>query len=315
MTRLFFTCDMHGSERCFRKFLAAATVHKADIIMINGDLTGKAIVPIIEQPDGTYKAEFLGGEEKIKSEKQLQEFVERIAATGYYHLVVTPDVLTELQDNKEKLEKIFNELMLKRLAHWVELAEERLSKIGVRCFMMPGNDDILECDRVIRESDIIINPDGKVINLDEDHEMASLGWSNPTPWDTPRECSEKELGEKIEALIQQVKNLKNCVFNFHVPPYNCGLDIAPKLDEELRPVIGIGGPVKVPVGSTSVRKVVEEYQPLLGLFGHIHESGGETYIGRTLCLNPGSEYHEGLVRAYVIDLEKGKIVKHFRVEG
>ena len=43
-------------------------------------------------------------------------------------------------------------------------------------------------------------------------------------------------------------------------------------------------------GSTAVRASIEKHQPLVGLHGHIHESKGFVTLGRTLCLNPGSEY-------------------------
>jgi Icc-related predicted phosphoesterase len=151
-----------------------------------------------------------------------------------------------------------------------------------------------------------VNPNDQVVALDDKHEMASLGYSNITPWRCPRDIPEEELSKKIEALIAQVKNMPNCIFNFHCPPYDTGIDTAPHLDQNLKPVFKAGEVEMIPVGSKSTRKAIEQHQPLLGLHGHIHESKGAFKIGRTICLNPGSEYSEGMLRGALVDLhDKG----------
>jgi Icc-related predicted phosphoesterase len=43
--RLFFATDLHGSEVCFRKFLAAAKVYEPDVLILGGDFAGKGLVP------------------------------------------------------------------------------------------------------------------------------------------------------------------------------------------------------------------------------------------------------------------------------
>jgi hypothetical protein len=53
--RIYFATDVHGSEVCFRKFLAAAKVYEADVIILGGDFAGKAIVPVLTQ-DGTLRS-------------------------------------------------------------------------------------------------------------------------------------------------------------------------------------------------------------------------------------------------------------------
>ena len=94
----------------------------------------------------------------------------------------------------------------------------------------------------------------------------------------------------------------------HVPPYDSGIDSAPELDENMRPKLGPGGQVMItPVGSTAVRKAIESYQPMLSLHGHVHEARGFVKIGKTLCLNPGSEYLEGILRGVLIQIDKGKV--------
>ncbi len=133
--------------------------------------------------------------------------------------------------------------------------------------------------------------------------MISLSWSNPTPWDTPRECGEEELEKKIDGLASQIEDMKSAIFNFHVPPHGTALDEAPALSKDLVPSVG----KTVSAGSKAVLNVIRKYQPLLGLHGHIHESRGVQKIGRTVCMNPGSEYTEGILRGVIVFLEKKKI--------
>jgi len=313
--RLYATCDLHGSDRCFRKFLNAADRYKAEVILINGDITGKAIVPIVKDNKGRYVAEFLGGTEKAKSEKDLANLQDRIRNVGYYWKVFSGDELQAIQQDEAKVRELFESLLKERVREWVRLADEKLAGQQVKAFMMPGNDDIPEIDPIIAESKTLVNPAEKLVTLDGQYEMISTSYANPTPWNTARECSEEELGKKIEALVAKVSNISTSIFNFHVPPYDSTLDLAPELDEELRPQSGPAGMHTKPVGSTAVRKAIEDHQPLLGFFGHIHESPGQIKIGRTVCINSGSEYSTGLLRAYVIDLAGDTVSNSFRVEG
>jgi len=66
------------------------------------------------------------------------------------------------------------------------------------------------------------------------------------------------------------------------------------------------------VGSTAVRQLIEEFQPLLALHGHIHESRGINRIGRTVVINPGSDYSSGRLEGCIVDLTADD-VKHFQL--
>jgi len=131
--------------------------------------------------------------------------------------------------------------------------------------------------------------------------MPSSGWTEPTPWDTDREETKEELRERLERVVSQVDDYDRAVFNFHEPPYDSGLDEAPELDDDLQPKFGAQS--TEPVGSKAVREVIEKYQPPISLHGHIHESRGQTNIGDTLAVNPGSVYSEGSLQGAVIDLK------------
>lgn len=316
-TRVYFACDIHGSESCFLKFvnIGKYRTYKAEVMILSGDLTGKAVVPIIQEKDGHYRAEFLDASETITSQEELENLKKRIRNVGYYHEVVTPEQYEELRADRAKYDAMFNRLMTEGLVHWIRTAEGRLANANLKVFMMPGNDDLPEIGDILSKSHLIVNPEDRVVEIDQYHEMISLGYSNPTPWKTPREMTEDELGARIEELVSMVKNVPNSVFNLHVPPFGSGLDQAPQLDEELRPAVSMGELLKVPVGSTAVLKAIEKHQPLIGLHGHIHESAGEVRIGRTMCLNAGSEYQSAILRGYVIDFEKDRLRQWLRVEA
>jgi Icc-related predicted phosphoesterase len=310
MTRILFVTDVHGSEYVFRKFLNAIPIYKADVGILLGDLSGKLLVPIVKNPDNTYVSTFFGGTYKFK-EKELDDVKKRISIAGYYPIIVTKEELDEIERNPELKDRLFVENIKARLRSWIKLAEERLKGKNVKIFISAGNDDPLEIEEVLNESDFVINVGMKKVWVDEHHEMITLPYSNPTPWNTPREVPEEKLEEMIEDLVKKIENMENAIFNFHVPPYDSGLDLAPKLSKDLTPSVS----EMIPVGSVAVRKAIEKYQPMMGLHGHIHESKGFCNIGRTICFNPGSEYGEGILKGVLIDIERGKVKGYSFVSG
>ena len=305
MSRIFFSTDVHGSDLIFRKFLNAGKFYKSDVIILGGDLTGKIIVPILEQSSGDYEA-FLPEGPIVKSKGEIGEVEKKIKNAGFYIYFTSATEMEELKANQTKQDALFLQLIQERTREWVKLAEDSLKPTGIKCILMAGNDDHFEVDKILEASDYVISPEGKVIQLDEFHEMISTGFSNMTPWKVTRDISEEELAQKIEKMTGEVKNMKDALFNFHCPPYDSKIDTAPELDATLKPKIesGSGGLRMIPVGSKAVRAAIEKYQPLLGLHGHIHESSGAAKIGRTLCLNPGSEYSGGVLRGVILNLDK-----------
>jgi Icc-related predicted phosphoesterase len=275
--------------------------YKCDIVMMCGDLTGKAVVPIVEEKPGLWWSSPWGSKEKYKSEKDLDRAKQIYEKRGFYWFFTTEPELEELQAKPEKVTALFQELMLKRMKEWITLIEEKVPS-DVMVVVSPGNDDALDIDELIKASDRIVFPLNQVVDLDDTYQMITNEWVNSTPWDTPRECPEDELLEKLKKEFSRLESHENLVCNFHAPPYGTVIDLAPKLDEKAQVKVRYGSPEMVPVGSKSVRQVMEEYQPLLGLHGHIHESAGLEHIGRTLCVNPGSSYTQGMLSAFVIDL-------------
>jgi uncharacterized protein len=307
--RIFFATDVHGSEVCWRKFLNSGKHYQADVIILGGDMTGKALVPVIDDGGGRWHATLLEHRQELVGEDQVAEFEQAVIRRGYYPFRTTPEELHELAQDEPRWHALFEDHMLATVERWMDLADEKLAGTGIRCFVCPGNDDQLEVDDVIARAKAVELGEGRVIEMDG-YQMASSGWANRTPWDTYREEDEPQLAERIERMASQVTAPpERTIFSLHCPPYGTGLDDAPELTAEMD--LKDAGHALKPVGSTAVRDAIERYQPALSLHGHIHECRATKRIGRTLAINPGSSYEQGQLLGAVIDVEGGKQVKKF----
>ena len=313
MTCLFYATDVHGSDICWKKFINAGKFYGANILILGGDMTGKAIVPIIYQGGDTYKSVLLEQESFLHGEDRVQEMEKHIKSRGYYPYRTTPDEIAELNDNPGRVDEIFHQQVLQTAAQWLTYADEKLAGSGIRCFVSPGNDDMFELDDLIRTSKHVELVEGQVVQLDPHHEMISSGWSNITPWHTYREEEEDKLRVRLDAMIRQLRDPRNSVFNLHVPPYGSTLDDVPELTADLTPKLG--GRALVPVGSHAVRDVIKQCEPMLGLHGHIHEGKGAIRVGKTLCINPGSMYEQGRLLGAVVTLARNKIQSYVLTTG
>ncbi len=311
--KIFFATDIHGSETCWRKFLNAAAFYKADLVILGGDVTGKVMIPIVAYT-GYWQVTVRGQVVRMETQEELAEVERQIRNRGSYPAIVTPDELTVLSETEGEVDRRFSVEMMHSLDRWLDMADGKLRGGEIGCILNGGNDDIFEIDELIESSPCVTFAEGKVLDLDG-FSLISMGWTNPTPWDTFREAPEDELAAKIEAIATQVPDLGRAIFNFHAPPYGTGLDEAPALDETLRPMHG--GAVMKPVGSVAVRDSIVKHQPLLSVHGHIHESRGIKKMGRTLAINPGSVYGDGVLQGALIDLDlkKAKVRRYLLVNG
>jgi uncharacterized protein len=311
--RLYYASDIHGTEGLWRKFLNAAAAYRAGVIVMGGDVAGKVVVPLLENSDG-YVLELFGQRELLIDEEQAREAERRIRANGMYpHRMSAAEAVRVGELPEEEREAWFALVMMETFDRWLELADERLQGGEVRCFVMPGNDDPPGIEESIERARHVEACDERVVAFGG-YEMVSLGYSNLTPFHSPRELDEDELYRRVERLAEQLEHPARAIFNLHVPPYDSKLDTAAELDEHLE-VVTVGAEAKlIPVGSTAVRELIERYQPLLSLHGHVHESPGATRIGRTLCVNPGSAYHTGRIAGCLVKLE-GERARHQFVTG
>ena len=297
--RIFFATDIHGSDRCFRKFLAAAKAYEADALVLGGDIAGKGLVPI-RSHDGSLSARVRGEHVTVplSEEARLRAEINRV---GFYSVIAGEDEVARMEADSGYLAKAFTAAIAEQVEGWCRLAEERLDP-KVRCIITPGNDDPLAIDPVLKSAPRIECPERELCEIGPVL-LASSGDVTPTPWNTEREFSEAELARRLSAILDPAPPGAKVVANFHNPPYGSGLDYAAELDATLMPVIRGGRPSIIPVGSKAVRDVIKKYQPVVGLHGHIHESKAAQRIGKTICFNPGSEYSADVLRGVIVDFD------------
>ena len=311
--RLFLAADLHGSEVTFRKFLAAANFYHADALLIGGDLTAKSITPIVQQPDGRYSTRLAGASRENLTEAELAPIEKGIADSGPYPVRMTEDDYARYRGNPDKIESLFTDRMIDQIRRWTAMAEKHLAPLNIPLYWIGGNDDKSEALIHAESTPHVHFIDEKVVRFDDDHEILGFGWTNPSPWHTPRELSEDRLKKRLDPLLSRVEDPAHAIYLMHAPPFGTGLDIAPKLDESTdppRPVVKGGQQVLIPVGSTTFRSAILETQPVLGLHGHIHETKNAAKLKRTLCVDPGSEYSAGTLRGAIINLERDRVLSY-----
>lgn len=311
-TRLFYATDLHASERTYRKFINAGKFYDVNILVMGGDITGKLLIPIIKEKNGHYRVTLQGRVEQLTSEEELKNLMARLNILGFYYKTMNEDEFKAISSDTNAISILFNELARQRLNNWVDLAEERLTGTGIKCFVTGGNDDEPEVLSVMKRegNKSFFACENEMVYVDDDHSMISVGFSTPTPWKTPREVSEERLGVMIEEMVAKVPDMNKAIFNFHDPPIDSSLDTCPMLDWDKDPpeqIMQGGQPILFGAGSRSIRDAIEKYKPMLGLHGHIHESQSVAKIGRTTCINPGSEYAEGILRGCLVTFADGEV--------
>jgi Icc-related predicted phosphoesterase len=311
--RIFFATDIHGSEVCWRKFLNAGPFHKADVLVMGGDMTGKAMVPIVKR-DGGWRLSLQDQEHILSTEDELKAMEKRILDRGYYPIRLSAEEVAAWEADPAMVDSRFRAEMTEAVQRWMNMADERLKGTSIRCVVSPANDDIFELDPIIDAAARAELGEGNTIALDG-FTMVSTGWANTTPWNTFRELPDDQLRLKIDGLVADVPDRHRTIFNFHAPPYGSNLDSAPQLNPDMTYVSG--GRALIPVGSHAVRDAIVAYEPVLSLHGHIHEGRGAVKIGRTLAVNPGSTYEDGVLQAAIVDLDakKGEVKRYLLING
>jgi uncharacterized protein len=315
-TRIFFVTDVHGSTRCFYKFINAARVYEADVLLLGGDITGKRVVPIVGGANGSHRAQLHGRDHTLETEAEVAAFEKAAADGGLYAYRTTQEQVQAMEADPELVESVFLELAKARLEEWLAIADERLRGTDVRLIINCGNDDPFELDALIDDAPTAIFAEGALIPLDERRTLVSCGFANLTPWDCARDVPEEEIARRIEASMSRLQDGdRQLVFNMHCPPHDSGLDVCMLLDDDMSPITEGGQPLTGPVGSTAVRDAILAHHPVLSLHGHIHESRCATALGSTLAINPGSEYPDGVLRGALIDLSSEGVISHVLTSG
>jgi Icc-related predicted phosphoesterase len=308
---LYYASDIHGSDLLWRKFVNAGRFYEADVLVMGGDITGKAVAPIVRENGSFRVPEILGAQ--VVGEDELPAVDKRIRDLGFYPLLTTQEELEAAREDQGAVATFFYDAMAASLEGWLELAEERLAGTGIRLYVMLGNDDEPRLREVLASSPLGVDPEDVAVDLGEGWQMLSCGHANPTPWDSPREMPDDELEEHLEELVAGIDDPKRTVFNLHVPPIRTAIDRAPALDESLKPIVRGGTVTMTAAGSQAVRNVIERHQPPLALHGHIHEARGVAKVGTTVCINPGSEYAEGVLHGALVVLDGKKGLRNYQL--
>lgn len=311
---IYFATDIHGSETCFRKFLNAGAFYGVDAVILGGDVAGKGLIPLTQGTNGGWRATLFGKPVELGSEDELAEFERRMRLQGYYPYRTTPDEVAELGKHGEALDRAFEKAIGRSVEEWVGLADEKLEAAGIPCLVMPGNDDPPLVKRAMNQATWLTQAEDRIVELGP-YQVLSLGYSTPTPWDSPREITEDEMRTKLARLTALLEPNRPTLFNVHNPPFDTGTDRAYELTPDMRIKTAGGEPTLAPVGSVAVREAIEEVQPMLALHGHIHESRAMSSVGRTKVCNPGSVYMEGALQGVIVSLDRDRVKSHKFVTG
>ena len=149
---LFYASDVHGSEICWRKFVCAGRFYNVKALIMGGDLTGKAIVPVERRSDGSFSATLLGETRACRSERELEQLLEAIRFNGMYPWLASEDEIGRHAADDAARDALFERIMLEELRRWVALADERMAAQGIDVFVIAGNDDPWSVDDVLKQA-------------------------------------------------------------------------------------------------------------------------------------------------------------------
>ena len=183
-TKILFATDLHGGDTYFLKVLSLANSSKVNIVMMCGDLTGKAIVPIVKLNDDLFVTNFFNTDYRLKKE-ELPKMEKDIRQVGYYYYHCSRTEYEEFKSKPDRLTELFDKLMQQTIENWLIKIDEILPK-DVRVLMNPGNDDTFAIDEVLRKSNRVEYTLEKCVELDDKHSVVACDWVNPTPWDSPQ---------------------------------------------------------------------------------------------------------------------------------
>ena len=173
-------------------------VYKADAVLYAGDLTGKAMVPIVAVGD-RYEATLLGQRRVARTAEELAALERDVTSLGYYAFRTTKQEVDALGGDQAKLDALSSTEIRSRVTQWLDLAAERLDGNAFPLVLIPGNDDPYDIDESLAASQCCVNADGAVVDIPGGLQVIGLGKSSPTRWDTPREVHEDAFREDLLA--------------------------------------------------------------------------------------------------------------------
>ena len=164
MPKIYFATDIHGSDICWKKFLGAAAYYQADALVLGGDMTGKAIVPVVLEHPARAKAVLLGSLYELEGEAAILDFEKQVRSRGYYPARMDSAERDHLANNPDALHARFVSLVCQVMEQWLDMADQRLPA-GVPCIVCPGNDDPFEIDQLIAASGRVVDGEGLMVDI------------------------------------------------------------------------------------------------------------------------------------------------------
>ena len=299
---IVFATDFHGSTEMWSKFATLVAEVRPDLAIAGGDFKGKALAVAEGIRPDAWQVKYPSS--RVLDAGEVLTWTEDIARQGIYAARVSQRQSQQLAVDEDYAEGFLMEAARLRLRTWAQEARTLKQYCG-RLMLVPGNDDGPEMTGAIREIDPSLSDEHVRIG---EWDVISVGTTPPTPWKTPGEAEESEILAEVSALLDQTRRCDSTVLVAHSPPYNTLLDIGPDLDEEMRVRTAGGRQRTKHIGSRAIREILITRGPLISLHGHVHESRGIQYLGRTLALNPGSEYSGGTLTAAHIRAVPGKVI-------
>lgn len=278
--KILYTADLHGNQILVEKLVKLSNY--SDTLILGGDLCATHFIPIIDDGSEITLYEF-NRAVRLENSKQALIQKEKLFQNGFISWYGSLKNFRKL--NKEEYQTKIQEKSLRATLNKLKTSFENI-------LLILGNDDSSALEKNLNK-----NKNKKVTNLNEKviklngYEFVGFSYVPITPFNTYFELTEFELERRLKPLLSRIKNYSSSVWIFHSPPYNSGLDLT-----------AFG-----PVGSKSIKHFIQERQPKLFLCGHIHESPNLVKLGKTICINPGSEPNLGLLKAVLIDLNRMRI--------
>ena len=189
--------DVHGSERTYRKFVNSAKFYKVDHLVMGGDIEGKFLVPIVDEGAGHYRVTLqeelshLDGHDELNGGQGPHRDARLLLRDR------GEDEIRAMQADQSLVDAAFKKEAHARLERWIALADERLAGTDIKMYVTGGNDDPQELIDTLEEkqSERVINCEGRIVMLDDTFPMANCGYSNPDAVGHPAGDGRRDAGE------------------------------------------------------------------------------------------------------------------------
>jgi len=290
--KLFYTTDLHGSERTFQKLLEAIrTRTEIDVFILGGDHAGKGFYP--KQPiEGGWCIHGPQQASVINSPEKLAIAEERAAFHGAYLVDLPPDESLNITAPYIVPAAAKHQAIIARAKDWAARLSQAAQESGKKIVITFGNTDPYTLDLVYQKPGLLVATNSAV-DLPNDWKLISVAEvpvKNKSK--TERGATEDEIRSRIRKLSGEAHGVNKTIWAIHCPPITTPIATRKK--------------DKGVFGSYGVFSKISKKGPPLSLHGHIHQpQKRQCRIGRTLCLNPGSRL--GRLDAAIITLEGGRV--------